>query len=75
MGFSRGGSNVVGGPLWCDYNEFVDIPGINQIFGHTPNYTVRHRKTKNFEHYCIDTRLNHYTIYQNDVMLVKEQLG
>ncbi len=36
--FSRGCSNKAGGPLWCDYDEFVDIPGINQIFGHTPNH-------------------------------------
>ena len=60
MGFSRGGSNDVGGPLWCDYNEFVDILGINQIFGHTPNHIVRHHKTKNSEHYCIDIKINHY---------------
>ena len=60
VGFSRGGSNDVGGPLWCDYDEFVDILGINQIFGHTPNHIVRHHKTKNSEHYCIDIKLNHY---------------
>ena len=63
VGFSRGGSNNVGGPLWCDYDEFEDIPGINQIFGHTPNQFVRHNKTKNSEHYCIDTKLKHYAVY------------
>ena len=72
VGFSRGGSNGVGGPLWCDYDEFVDIPGINQIFGHTPNQFVRHNETKNSEHYCIDTRLRHYAVYQDDVMYVRE---
>ena len=71
VGVSRGGSNVVGGPLWCDYDEFVDIPGINQIFGHTPNYTVQHKKTKNSEHYCIDTKLNHYAIYDINFMRIK----
>ena len=71
VGFSRGGSNVVGGPLWCGYDEFVDVPGVNQIFGHTPDYVVRHRKTKNSEHYCIDTRLKHYAIYQNNTMKIK----
>ena len=73
VGFSRGGSNMVGGQLWCDYDEFVDVPGINQIFGHTPNHVVRHHKTKNSEHYCIDTRLNHYAIYQNGKMRIKIQ--
>ncbi len=73
VGFSRGGSNDVGGPLWCDYDEFVDIPGTNQIFGHTPNYIVRHHKTKKSEHYCIDTKLNHYAVYRDEVMCVKEQ--
>ena len=61
------------GPLWCDYDEFVDILGINQIFGHTPNHIVRHHKTKNSEHYCIDIKLNHYAIYQDLLMQVKEQ--
>lgn len=46
MEFTRGGSNDVGCPLWCDYDEFGDIPGINQIFGHTPNYTILHGKTE-----------------------------
>ena len=73
VGFTRGGSNDVGGPLWCDYDEFADIPGINQIFGHTPNHIVRHRKTKNSEHYCIDTKLKHYAVYQDLVMQVKKQ--
>ena len=73
VGFSRGGLNDVGGPLWCDYDEFEDIPGINQIFGHTPNYTVRYRKTKNSEHYCIDTKLKHYAVYQEGTMYVKDQ--
>ena len=71
VGFSRGGSNIVGGPLWCDYGEFVGIPGINQIFGHTPNHIVRHSKIKNFEHYCIDTKLKHYAVYDNGVVKIK----
>ena len=73
VGFHRGGSNVVGGPLWCDYDEFVDIPGINQLFGHTRGNSVRHHKTKNSEHYCIDTVLHHYAVYQNDAIKIKEQ--
>ena len=72
VGFSRGGSNDVGGPLWCDYDEFVDIPGINQIFGHTPDHAVRSCKTKNSEHYCIDTKLKHYAIYQKNKIMIVE---
>ncbi len=71
IGFTRGGSNDVGGPLWCDYDEFVDISGINQIFGHIPNYVVRYQKIKNYEYYCIDTKLNHYAVYQIDTMEIK----
>ncbi len=70
-GFFRGGSNMVGGPLWCDYDEFADIPRINQIFGHTKGDVIRHKKTKNSEHYCIDTGLKHYAVYQDNKMEIK----
>lgn len=72
IGFCRGGSSAVGGPLWCDYTEFAPIPGINQIFGHTRGDFVRYNGTKNLEYYCIDTSLNHYAVYQNHVMKIKE---
>lgn len=71
-GISRGGSSLVGGPLWCDYNEFVDISGINQIFGHTRGDHTRHKKTENFEHYCIDTSLQHYAVYQKNKIEIKK---
>jgi len=71
VGFSRGGSNTVGGTLWCGYDEFEDIPGINQIFGHTRGDSVRHCKTKDSEHYCIDAELHNYAVYQNDEMYIR----
>jgi len=71
VGFARGGSNVVGGTLWCGYEEFEDILGINQIFGHTRGNSVRHSKTENSEHYCIDTGLHHYAVYQKGKMKIK----
>ena len=74
VGSFRGGSNTVGGPLWCDYGEFVDIPKIKQIFGHTKGDAIRHKKTKNAEHYCIDTGLHHYAAYQTGNMEIKEIL-
>lgn len=36
-GWARGGCGKTGGITWCDFNnEFLCIPGINQILGHTP---------------------------------------
>ena len=35
-GGTRRGEKSVGGPLWCDFSEFEPIPGLNQVFGHTP---------------------------------------
>ena len=71
VGFSRGGNSPVGGTVWCHYDEFEDIPGVKQIFGHTRSDHIRHKKTENSEHYCIDTVLNHYAVYQAGVMKIK----
>lgn len=71
IGSSRGGTSLAGGILWCDYGEFVDIPGIKQIFGHTRDNSVRHKKTADSEHYCIDTILNHYAVYENHMMQIR----
>ena len=35
-GRGRGGANPCGGLTWCDLREFRTIPGVNQVFGHTP---------------------------------------
>ena len=64
----RGGKDEHGGIVWCDYNEFTDIPGIKQIFGHTRSYKVR--QTTN--HICLDTGLHNYAVYENDTMIIKE---
>lgn len=32
----RGGNDKIGGLTWCDAHEFKSIPGVNQVFGHTP---------------------------------------
>lgn len=67
-GISRGGMHKNSGIVWCDYEEFVDIPGVMQIFGHTRGSEVR----QNGSHICLDTVLRHYAIYQNDTIIVKE---
>ncbi len=74
VGYLRGGLHDVGGLVWCDYHEFEDIPGTKQIFGHTRGPDVRHRHTGSAEHYCIDTVLHNYAIYEDErlqVMSVK----
>ncbi len=73
-GVLRGGINKFGGIVWCDYGEFEDIPDIKQVFGHTRGTTVRHQKTENSEHYCIDTHLGHYATYQNHTMSIKQAI-
>ena len=62
VGYTRGGDFPVGGPLWCDYDEFVDVSGVRQIFGHTRRPFVRHHGMDSAEHYCIDTGLAHYAV-------------
>lgn len=65
-GFSRGGRARLGGLTWMDYSEFEPIPGINQIFGHTPDRFPRNIITPNSENWCIDTHSNHYSIIEID---------
>lgn len=72
-GESRGGELEYGGILWGDYSEFVDIPNVKQIFGHTPNRNVRRLKTELSEHICLDTSGFNYAVYndKNEKMLVR----
>lgn len=51
----RGGRDAHSGILWCDYDEFVDLPNVKQIFGHTRGPL---RQTEN--HICLDTALHNY---------------
>ena len=67
-GESRGGRDEHGGIVWCDYDEFVDIQGQKQIFGHTSSDHVR----SNGQHICLDTRGKNYAIFENGKMIVKE---
>ncbi|RNJ76937.1 MAG: hypothetical protein D9C04_05085 [Nitrosopumilus sp. B06] len=70
VGKLRGGTKSVGGILWCDYDEFEDIPGIRQIFGHTNSGDIRHVTNKDSEHYCIDTGMRHYALYHDGELRV-----
>jgi hypothetical protein len=51
VGLKRGGTARAGGILWCDHRELEPIPGIRQIYGHTPADRVRIWK----DHICLDT--------------------
>lgn len=72
-GYLRGGpSNTTGGIVWCDYEEFEDIPHTKQIFGHTRGPKVRHGTSETSEHYCIDTVLHNYAVCKDyDAMTIK----
>ena len=74
VGFMRGGSGGVGGPLWCDYDEFVPVPGVSQIFGHTRGRAVRHVRADDSENFCIDTGLHDYAVYRNREMSIKRSI-
>lgn len=51
IGSARNGFDLVGGPLWCDFNyEFEPVAGIVQVFGHTPVEQPIERSGN----YCID---------------------
>jgi hypothetical protein len=58
----RRGWDESSGIVWNDFDEFIDIPNIKQIFGHTHNTNVR--KTENS--YCIDAFMKKYGIYDTE---------
>ena len=52
IGFYRGGSAPRGGIYWSDYrSDFVPIPGVKQIFGHTQVPIILQDYPDN---YCVD---------------------
>jgi hypothetical protein len=59
VGRMRGGRGIPG-PLWCDYQEFLEDPytGINQVFGHTPLTKPRIDNFGDDFVACIDSRGN-----------------
>ena len=51
IGRYRGGPDDFGGIFWCDFNmEFTPIPGLKQVFGHTPVKSIRQID----QSFCID---------------------
>lgn len=61
-GHARGGSQLIGGPTWLDWNnEFEHIEDYPQIVGHTEGKDVRVKGGLAAQHnsYCLDTGLRH----------------
>ena len=85
-GYARGGSKPFGGITWLDFNsEFVSIPGVDQIFGHTDMWGYhRTRKghigelhTDKSKNYCIDTHSMYYARWNGtklDILYVPDEV-
>jgi hypothetical protein len=72
-GRGRGGYARVGGLTWLDWDrEFVPVPGLNQIVGHSPDKTVRVENTADSTNYCIDTHLRHVVVVTDGNVVVKD---
>jgi hypothetical protein len=76
IGRQRGGDDPVGGLVWCDVREFRPIPGINQIFGHTPTPGGIFKWEPNSRNWCIDTGtrssgVRHYALVEQDRVSVR----
>lgn len=74
IGKIRGGSDSVGGPIWLDFHhEFLPLPIVPQIVGHTRGKTVREIEPADpaFERngrsdLCLDTGLKHVAVVYKD---------
>ena len=66
-GRGRGGNACVGGVVWLDWNrEFVPIPGLNQLVGHSFREDVRVKKAHDSLNWCVDTALRHVVEVKED---------
>jgi len=64
IGRYRGGLDEQGGMFWCDWNqEFIPVPGLTQIFGHTAGKGIR-QKDNNF---CIDCLDHEHSFLELDL--------
>lgn len=72
-GEDRGGDlQQYGGIVWLDFNKsFVPIDGMNQIIGHSVAWKPRHIWTDTSDNWCIDTKLDHFLIIDDETNEVK----
>ena len=75
-GRGRGGPAPFGGFDWLDWDrEFVAIPGLNQIVGHSAGKKVRHINIPDSSYnYCVDTHLKHVVLVEEDGTIKIEEL-
>ena len=66
-GVVRYGSSPFGGLVWNDFDqEFIPVPGLKQVFGHS----IVPEPTWNGDNLCLDTNLQHYAIYEAGTLTV-----
>lgn len=72
VGAFRGGTRPAGGILWCDHRELIAIPGVRQIYGHTPGKQPRWLGNHSL---CLDTNLGkgprHFAIVMEGTVTVR----
>ena len=74
-GQSRGGNLPFGGILWSDWKrEFIPIPGIDQLYGHTSSRGIAKYNSVYPNNICIDCELSEYLIIDNGKMEVKKYI-
>jgi hypothetical protein len=63
---ARLGERTIGGITWADWDiEFIPLPKLKQIVGHTPNNKVRTKKSGGNLNHCMDTNNQHVCIIQD----------
>jgi predicted phosphodiesterase len=67
---------IVGGITWLDWNnEFLPVPGINQIVGHTHGNNPRWCEGVDSINWCIDTHSDHVGILHDGVLTFTQSHG
>ena len=80
VGYGRGGTQRCGGLLWCDVREFTPIPGLSQVFGHTPGNLGTVKSGRDSFNLCLDTcnraqGAQHYLMIEGGGVQVKRLDG
>ena len=54
-----------------DWDELVPITGLNQLVGHTPDKSVRHKNAPTSRNICLDTNLRNYAVFDGGKLEIK----
>jgi hypothetical protein len=70
-GFARGGKEMFGGITWLDWDdEFIAVPNLSQVVGHSADQKVRRISGRESVNYCLDTHSKHYGIIVGGQMTI-----